>query len=285
MSPQNLAQQIERLIISANSRYAREIVFLQEQLYDDLLIILKQVELTPDGLIKQNSANRGLLQDANQTFNSFVASARFQNAIERQLGVIPKLDNLNQEYFKAISETFKPNRNFIKSLQKQAIQTVNSQILQDGFVAQVRVPLNDILNQNINSGGSFSGMLEQVRSFVKGDEKIDGRLMSYSRGVLRDALFQYSRTYQHSVTADLNLEWYSYSGGLIDDSRPFCIARAGKFFHDEEIKQWASQEWQGKNRYTTESSIFWLCGGYNCVHQLIPVSDIIVPKADKDRVQ
>jgi hypothetical protein len=284
MSPQNLAEQIERIIISTNSRYARNIIALQDELYESLLLILKKVEVTSEGLIKQNASNRKLLLQAQAVFTTFALSPSFHNALESHLSAIPRINRLNQQYFEVIKETFQPNRNFIKSLQKQAIETVNTQILRDGFVAQVKAPLNEILNQNVNSGGSFSGMLDQVRAFVKGGDGLDGRLISYSRGILRDALFNYSRAYQQSVTADLGLKWYSYSGGLIDDSREFCIERAGRFYHEDEIRLWASLEWQGKNRYTTESSIFWLCGGYNCVHQLIPVSDVIVPKADLDRV-
>jgi hypothetical protein len=70
---------------------------------------------------------------------------------------------------------------------------------------------------------------------------------------------------------------------LIDKSRQFCQVRSGNFYHQKEVENWASLEWQGKNRLTTESSIFILAGGYKCGHSIIPVDISIVPKEVIDR--
>jgi hypothetical protein len=284
MTPRDVADKIEGLIISANDAYAAKIVGIEAKLYDDLVEILRFVDLDNEGYIKQNAGNRQILRAAEKQFESTINNSGFQQAVESHLRVIPKVDALNEAYFESISSAFKPNRVFISSLQTQAIETVNSFVLQDGLAAQVKIPLNQILNQNINTGGQFSGMLKQLRTFITGDEKLDGRLTSYSRGVLRDTLFEYSRAYQQSVTADLKLEWYLYAGGLMDKSRPFCVERAGKYFHQKEIESWASMSWAGKNNLTTDSSIFILVGGHGCVHQLIPVHESIVPRSALDRI-
>ena len=260
-------------------------VRVQNQLYSRIQVILKDIDLDKNGLIKQTAANRAILQRAQAEFDFIISDqTQYQASIERYLKSVPKIDALNAAYFETVSSAFQPNRAFIKQLQKQAIETVNSQLLQDGFVSNVKGPLVDILNQNINTGGSFSGMLEQIRTFIRGDANLDGRLVSYSRGILNDVLFQYSRAYQKSVTSDLGLKWYKYVGGLVKDSREFCIARAGKFWHESEIMSWASLEWQGRNRYTTESSIFVVLGGYNCSHQVIPVHESVVPEEDLQRM-
>jgi hypothetical protein len=126
--------------------------------------------------------------------------------------------------------------------------------------------------------------LQEVRDYVKGTPDFDGRLLSYSKGIVRDALTIYARSFQQSVTADLGLKWYLYAGGLMDTSRPFCVERAGNYYHESEIKAWAHLEWAGKMRGTSESSIFQFVGGYFCGHQLIPVHESIVPKVDLDRI-
>lgn len=284
MTPHNLADKIEGLIISANEVYAASVGGVEAKLYNDLVTILKFIDTDQDGYIKQNAGNRQILRAGEKQFDQTINERQFQSAVENHLKVIPKIDSLNQAYFESVSSAFKPNRAFIQSLQKQAIETVNSYVLQDGLASQVKIPLNQILNQNINTGGQFSGMLNQLKIFIEGDESLDGRLTSYSRGILRDTLFQYTRSYQQSVTADLKLEWYMYSGGIIDKTRPFCEERAGKFFHQKEVESWAKLDWKGKNPLTTESSIFVLCGGYNCAHEIIPVAQTIVPKADLDRI-
>ena len=283
MQPRELADKIEGLIVAANEQFAKAIIAVESKVYDDLVTVLRFVDIDNDGYIKQNAGNRQILRAAQKQFDDTILNSGYQAAVERHLSVITKIDALNESYFESISSAFKPNRVFIRSLQTNAIETVNQYILQDGLAAQVKLPLNEILSQNINSGGSFSGMLNQVRTFIKGNEKLDGRLTSYSRGIVRDTIFEYSRAYQQSITADLKLEWYFYSGGLMDKSRPFCIERSEKYFHQLEVESWASLSWAGKNNLTTKSSIFILCGGHGCVHSLIPVHESSVPQEDKDR--
>lgn len=283
MTPKALSDKIENAILSANVRYGRQIIGVQDQLYDDLVRILKDLELDAEGYIKQSAVNRKVLKDAQNSFDRIIAKSRYNDFIEQHLRVIPTINSLNEEYFTSIAKSFSSNKNFIRSLQNQSIETVNSYLLQDGLAAQIKLPLNDILNQNINAGGQFSGMLDQIRTFIKGNDKVEGRLLSYSRNFLRDSLFQYTRAYQQSVTADLGLEFYLYSGGLIDRSREFCIERAGNFYHQKEIEAWASLTWKGKSPLTTESSIFVLAGGFSCAHEIVPVHISLVPQNVIDR--
>jgi hypothetical protein len=79
------------------------------------------------------------------------------------------------------------------------------------------------------------------------------------------------------VSSDLGLEFYLYVGGIIDKTRHFCEEKAGKFFHHREIEQWAEGDWKGKRPDTTKSSIFIYAGGFNCLHQILPVHVSVVP--------
>lgn len=285
MTPKALASKIDGLVIDADATFARRAVSVQNRLYADLSTVLRFVDLDESGYIKQNAGNRQVLRAGQKQFDQTIQQSGYQGAVEGALRTIPTIDSANEAYFESVASAFKPNRQFITSIQTQAIETVNSYLMQDGLRAQVKTPLDQILNQNINTGGSYSGMMEQVRTFVKGNEDVDGRLLSYSRGILKDTLFQYARAYQNSVTDDLGLVWYLYSGGVMDKSRPFCIARAGRYFHQKEIESWADLEWAGKNPLTTKSSIFVLVGGYSCAHQLIPVHESIVPAEDIARAR
>ena len=191
MTPQNLATTIEGLIVTANDRYAKQIIGVQNKLYNDLVNLLKFIDVDDDGNIKQNAGNRSILRAAQNQFDKTINESVYQSAVENHLKVIPKIDDLNADYFASVSSAFKPNRVFIKGLQSSTIETINSYILQDGLAAQVKIPLNEILNQNINAGGSFQGMLKQVETFVKGNDQVDGRMLSYTRNKVKDTLFQY----------------------------------------------------------------------------------------------
>jgi hypothetical protein len=282
MNPQELAKAIEALILEADSRYVTAIGKIQNSLYDDLATILKDLELQ-DGYIKQNAANRKILNKADNKIQETFTSNKYTTAINNYIAIVPRIDLNNVKYFTSIEESFKPSRIFLKNLQNDTIATIEKYVLRDGLQSQVISPLSQILSQNINSGGQFSGFLEQVRNYVKGTKEVEGRAMSYTRTYLRDSLFTYSRTFQQSLTNDLGLEFYLYSGGLIETSRPFCIERAGQYFSHKEIESWAGLEWAGKKAGTTESSIFLFAAGWNCAHQIIPVHKSVVPQDVIDR--
>jgi hypothetical protein len=283
MSPKSLAQAIDDLIRETDAAYLIAITRVQDRLHSQIVAVLKDLELDSEGYILQNSANRKIISKANDKINEIFNSNLYTTAVSNYINIIPEVERLNIRYFSDVADGFKANRLFLKSLQSETIATVEKYILRDGLQSQVIGPLSQILNQNVNSGGQFSGFLDQIKSYIQGNDNVEGRAMSYTRTYLRDTLFTYSRTFQQSVTNDLGLEYYLYSGGLIETSRPFCEERNGKYFHHKEIESWASMNWAGKKQGTTESSIFLFAGGWNCGHQLIPVSSSIVPKEVLER--
>lgn len=284
MEPQDLAKAIESLVLNADSRYVSAIGRIQNKLYDELVVILILLALDPQGYILQNAINRKVLTSASEKINEVFTSNQYVTSINNYISLAPKIDLLNVKYFTGIEESFKPNRIFLKNLQNETVATLEKYVLRDGLQSQVIDPLKQILNQNINSGGKFSGFLDQIRTYIKGNEQVEGRAMSYTRTYVRNVLFQYSRAYQESITSDLGLDWYLYSGGLIDTSREFCRERNGHYYHRKEVESWASLTWRGKAQGTTESSIFILLGGHGCVHFLIPVHLSVVPKEDQNRI-
>jgi hypothetical protein len=283
MTPEQLADEIARIISLADDKFSATISTIQQRLYNKLVAVLKDLELDAEGYILQNTANRSLLHWAEGVFEEVVKSPAYVRAVEESLSVVPDLDSLNEQYFDTVSTRFKPNRNYIKSLQSQVINDINANVLNEGLIVNVKIPLNRILNQNISSGGSYAGFLNQLRTHIIGEDGKEGRLLRYSRTYLTDTLFSYSRSYQQAVTADLKLEFYLFHGTVIskgkgsEGSRGWCLEKKGRYFHHKEIESWANEEWAGKKPGTTESSIFINVGGWNCVDQLIPVHEIIVP--------
>lgn len=288
MTPEELAAEIENLIVGSAELFSASMIRAQNRLYNRIIAVLKDLELDSEGYIKQSAANRRILREAQDTFDRLIQDPVYKSAVNSQLKIIPKIDALNTTYFTSVSSVFSPNRAFIRDLQKQVIRDINANLLNEGLIVNVRQPLNNILSQNINSGGSFAGFNEQVRNFIKGNES-DGRLFRYTKTYISDTLFSYARTWQEAVTTDLQLEFYLYAGGLTSPgkgsggSRDFCKERTGQYFHRKEIESWAALSWQGKNPATTKSSIYILLGGFNCRHSLIPVSTKIVPPEDIER--
>lgn len=282
MSPNELGNKLETVILTANNALSRGVLGVQDYLYTHLIKTLKDLELDENGAILQNANNRKVIDRAVQVIDERIQTSQYQNYVEKYLGTFDAIDTVNITYFEILSDAFKPNRQFLASLQKQTVSDIESLLFNSGWESQIKIPLSQILNQNINSGGSFTGMLDQVKTYVKGNLKIEGRLLSYTKQITKDALFNYSRAFQKAVTEDLGLVWYAFSGGLMKDSRPWCVEHAGGYYHRDEIISWVNIDWKGKRPDTTESSIFIYCSGYNCTHSLIPVDISVVPQSDID---
>lgn len=249
------------------------------------------MEIDKDGYIIQSQANRKILQKASNAFESSIKNSPYFDGIQDYLNAIPHLDKTNAEYFDFISQGYKPNAQYISSLKKDTVSSLESLLMNEGLESQIKAPLVGILNQNINSSAKFTDLLNQVQEYIVGSKELDGQLLRYSKQITTDALFNYSRSYQQAVTSDLGLEWYLYAGGMVGESkyssgtRPFCAARKGNYYHHSEVESWAKQDWAGKRRGTTSSSIFIFCGGYGCVDSLIPVHESIVPDSSLARIK
>lgn len=63
---------------------------------------------------------------------------------------------------------------------------------------------------------------------------------------------------------------FRYEGGLISDSRDFCVERDGLEFWIEEGERWNDLEWKGK---IPGVDFFVQVGGYNCRHWLVYIKE------------
>lgn len=278
MTPHQLNDQLSGIAERAEEALSKSVTKTQRQLFNQIQAMLTGLELDAEGLIKQSGANRKLLQKVDRVFDKAVKKSGYYNALNKYVGNFDKMAGVNNEYFSFIVDNFTPDAHYLKSLQKTSISTVENLLANDGLELQLKQPLKEILNQNVNTGASFGDMLSQVREFITGNADREGKLLRYSKQISRDSLFNFSASMQESVSEKAGLNYYYFSGGLMDDSRPFCVARAGKYYSKKEIEDWAKLNWAGKRAGTTSSTIFIYRSGYNCTHSYIPVSEAIVPK-------
>lgn len=276
MKPKEIAKAIEDAIIVYGDSLLSFIDDLEAALLKSLLLSLGKLELDDGGYILLTAANRKIIQEAEKVFNDTVLSSSYQRAISDFMGVIDEIDVKNAEYFTELKADFKPNKAFLSSTRKETIKSVESLLLREGVVLQVKLPLMDVISKSINTGAIYSGLTKQLNNFVNGNGN-GGVLKNYVRVISTGAAMDYSRSYQQSVATDMDLEFYLYSGDIIRNSRDFCIDKAGNYYHQKEIESWAHESWQGKHKGTTEATIFIYAGGYGCIHSIVPVSINEVP--------
>lgn len=278
MNPSDLADRINAITDRAQEYLEGAVTKTQQELFDSLQATLSGLDLDQNGLIRQSAANRKILQKAERIFDESVKGSGYYESLYQYAGALDSIAGVNEKYFSSIIENFTVDAHYLKSLQKTSISTIESMLANEGLESQLKQPLMQILNENINSGAGFSDMLRQVREFIVGGPDREGRLMRYSKQISRDTLFNFSSSMQESISQNAGMEWYVYSGSARKDSREFCAKRSGQYFHRKEIEGWASLSWAGKRAGTTKSTIYIYRGGYNCEHSMIPVSELVVPK-------
>jgi len=128
---------------------------------------------------------------------------------------------------------------------------------------------NDALNKIAQStydavlvGRSFAEYVDNIKSVLAG-----GQLERYASLKAHDSLMNYYTRLNVKKAADADIDTFLYYGNIIRDSRPFCVARAGKVFTLEQIQEMDGMSWTGKAPGLTLINR----GGYNCRHSWHPV--------------
>jgi hypothetical protein len=283
MAALDTGDKIALLAESVASKFTKGVKSTERDVYNKLLAIVKGLELNQDGTIKTNQANIKILREVRSSIESIILTDAYRKRVNEYLGGFDDLKGVNDTYFAVVSTAFKPNKLLYEEVKKLSIAATKKSLMESGINQFVIDPINELLNQNVTSGGFFSDLVEQMRIAILGDKERLGKLERYASQITRDSLNQYSANYQQAISSDLGFEWYYYSGQLVSDSRSYCIARNDKFFHEKEVERSATLEWSGKIPGTNSSSIFIYRGGFSCQHSYLPVDISQVPKDVIDR--
>lgn len=157
-------------------------------------------------------------------------------------------------------------------------------------------PIQNILEQAVVNGSSFSETIDNITSFVAGGDGKESKILKYAKQITNDA-FSIADRSQTSILSDyLGSEWFYFSGTEVENTRCFCKERVGNIYHYKEIESWANGEnlgdcnigngkWAGEIEGTNASTIYSYLGGYNCLHSLMPVSIDFVSDSDIARAK
>ncbi|MGI4864159.1 MAG: hypothetical protein ACRYFZ_09580 [Janthinobacterium lividum] len=145
----------------------------------------------------------------------------------------------------------------------QGDTTVTQQVLKFAYSAQA-------------SGVGLTAYKQQLQQLVTGGDKAAEGVIHELYRNSGDEFSQADRALQVVAGKELGLKAALYQGGLIDSSRPFCVARNGKVFVDFEIAKFGtsadayggySNKKQGLFAGKTDPYDPLInCGGHNCRH-------------------
>ena len=261
-------------------RFVSKVSATQDEIFAELIEILSQLKtnkgnlvLSPDNLI--------LLDELMSEYYEVLRKGKYGSLVS---GFISEMD-VQKGLINQFSEI---EYNVVASVASEAVYTQSRatavrQLLGDDFKTNFINVIRDQIISSIENQMSFKEMTTGLRgSFVNGD--VLGQIVNWTNQVASDRFSITDRSYSSAVAQQLELVFGQYAGGLIKDSREFCVERDSKFFHINEVHDWGNiKQWQGRYRRTTPDNIMQWLGGFRCQHLFIFRSLASVPKVVIER--
>lgn len=288
--PQETVNKLLTLIDTSVNDFVDGLNAIEREQFKELLSLLKQLDTDPQGNIRNNLNNVQLIGKIKKKMDSLVLSDPYLSKVSSFTASFNAVADLQNNYFAAISDEFRPFR-ILEVVKELNIDNTVNLLTENGISANYTDGIKEILRVNITSGGSYADLVNVLRDNILGKEGEDGSLTKYAKQVATDSINQYSAQYTHAVTQDLGLEWFQYVGSIIKTSRQFCRAMCEKrYFHISEVPSILNGNIDGHKVSlaglfpdTNQDNFFILRGGYQCGHQIYPVSSASVPKELRDR--
>ena len=294
MSTQDdLIAQIISVIDGSIAEFIKSIPEQQTRIFDEISLLVKTLDLSGDSII-QSTKNLRIIGNIKSKLDAIVNSPEWIGIVNNYIASFDEVTKLQNQYFSTLVEKFKPNV-LLNEIKKQSIEATVNSLTEAGISFSVTDQVQNILRQNITTGSSYSQMMSQMRDFITTNQTGSGALERYTKQITTDALNQYVAQYTNAVTNDLGLNWFMYTGAIIDTSRALCRALINKkYIHQSELPDivlgrfFEFEQIGGKLNHKTKlpegmipgtnaSNFHIYRGGYQCGHQLIPIDSSSVP--------
>lgn len=300
MTPEKLSSNIEDIISQAVSDFNEGLESSQVNAYNKLISLVKDLTLDARGNIKKTAQNVKVLKGITKELQNTLLTPTYKKRVASYLGKFNLIEDEQLLYFNTIKKGYEAST-MLEVIKAQAMDSTLSALTEAGLETYFTQPVKYILYRNISTGGNYSSFQEELRDFILGNDEVDGRFLAYTKQITHDSISVFNAQYNQSISEELGLSFYKYAGGSKDTTREFCMERKNKFFHIEEIKAWGRGEkccglqypqsknglpyWAGMRKGTNENNILAFRGGYGCGHQLIAVSEAVVPEEVKKRAK
>lgn len=265
--PQKIVEIIkkrENLVDEIPELFILELERIQNALYRDIYDFLSDLK-TKNGKIQNIAANKQMAIRLRDQIRTFLRQNRYYLQITEFGKKYDDLISTSREYYNAID--------LPSAFTERDLETLSKIRLDD--LSFLRNADQQVINQvysaligSIYRETTFRELLAVFRETIN-DTATPGILKKYAATHAKTAYATFDRKIQNIKSAEIGLDHYLFSGGLIKDSRQFCRDRAGQVFTTAQINDWESQSWTGKN---SNGSVWDYLGGWNCQHILTPTT-------------
>ena len=203
---------------------------------------------TDNGVIVFNNKNNLTASEAiTKIFDQF-NSSQMNKYLNKFVKDISEITDMSIKYhstmaesvekFKTISERVRNKMSFRLGIDNKGRNIKNGFL--NRFAADTGLK-NSVINkvvEGISKQISKKDMLSLLKTHIKGDKPLSGALVKRFKTTIHDVYSQYDRSMSKEFATDLKLKAFIYAGGIINESRRFCIKRNNKVFTIEEAEKW-----------------------------------------------
>lgn len=267
----------------------------QKKIYDEVVALLHDLELDSNKHVKQTIKNLKIITSIKSKLASIANNGAWLSGVNGFLKVFDVLLKEQNAYFakafpeNTLSEKAKDKHMLMKQI---AVQNVVDALTGDGLQANVTNKINDILLRAVTSNAKFTDLQDELRAHLIGEDGGTGALSRYASTYAVTAMSQFTGQNNKLLTQDLDAEWFMYVGSTMETTREFCDCLVKKrYIHRSEFHKILQGDIDGHQcaiykktglpygmiAETNEDNFQVNVGGWNCRHQLVPVSEVVVP--------
>lgn len=287
------------LIEKALKDFNDQVPAIEKEAYGRVLNLLKEIEIK-NGVVINTASNLKKIGQLKQELENAVFNSKYQKAMQDFVNAFNAVAFLQSKYYKTVDQDFNPGA-LLKEYQKQAKDAVVNEMRKTVDLKIIPV-VEDILRQNITTGGTYQNLLFKMQEFIIGSGQFPGafgKLSNLADTITTNALNQFSAQYMKLIAQDLGLEWFMYVGSNKATTRELCERLTKKkYVHISELPTIIKGKidgyqvkinpktklWYGAEEGTDVSNFQEKRGGHKCGHQFIAVHEVVVPEDVKARL-
>ena len=292
----NDLDKILKIIDQAPSKFESKIPDIEKKIFKDVSLLLKDLKVSSTGKIKTSIENLQLINEIKAKLGKIVVSKEYSKIVNKFVESIPAISNFQTSTHGITGEPKK----LMTAVAKAQIDKTLEGLIGAGYKQTVVSNLYNTLLTNVTSGGSYSDLTEQLRNQLITTEESPGLLSKYAQTYVVDTLGRFAGQGNAMIADTLGSEWFQYIGSNITTTREFCEHLTKKrYVHISEIPTLLEGNIdghecelnpktglpKGMKDDTTPENFIVNRGGWNCGHELIPVDELTVPKAVRDKIE
>lgn len=277
---EKIIKAIEALQAKLEAQMESSLPEVFKQLSNEVIDLVSELSLDPEDRAKNLLEIIALKRKIG---DALVSNVLYQSKVLEITEGFKQLANLSDDFMSTILDDYSRKQDLYKAILKANVEITKDALLGAGVKSNFENAIRELLKANIAGVGDKRQLRSVLTQFIEGTETEKPFLQRYITQVTNDSVMTFNREYLNTVSEDLDVQYYVYSGTITGDSRPFCVARAGRSYTKAQVQSWGKLgDWQGKIPGTNEKTIFTYCGGYNCKHSIWPQTKVNYDNAVAD---